>query len=266
MYTLFDIAKTKAYTALKEKTFNDSFDGVIIYVQEISPGGNRLRGIFIHSEAEKGEGATRTILADEGYFATDPNSQEIVLNLGGVTGDQLSEGSTSYVRIESEALVQKFTFGGDLSRIRKFRARRWEMSIGELMQKIKIKKSQHEDFTKYLMDLHMKFSIPFSCIVFGLIGIPLGVQPRRSGKSYGFILGILVVLAYYMLLTSGEILSNNQTIPPVVACWAPNILLMALGIYLLIKVGRESPIRFLQWLTGVVDKVTLKSKGFLKNV
>jgi lipopolysaccharide export system permease protein len=266
MYTLFDIAKTKAYTALKEKTFNDSFDGVVIYVQEISPGGNRLRGVFIHSEAEKGEGATRTILADEGYFATDPNSQELVLNLAGVTGDQLGKGSTSYVRIESEALVQKFTFGGDLSRIRKFRARRWEMSVGELMKKIKLKKSHREDFTKYLMDLHMKFSIPFSCIVFGLIGIPLGVQPRRSGKSYGFILGILVVLVYYILLTSGEILSNNRTLPPAVACWAPNILLMALGIYLLIKVGRESPIRFLQWLIGVVERVTLKSKGFLKNV
>jgi lipopolysaccharide export system permease protein len=266
MYTLFDIAKTKAYTALKEKTFNDSFDGVVIYVDKISPGGNRLWGIFIHSEAEKGEGATRTILADEGYFATDPNSQELVLNLAGVTGDQLGESSTSYVRIESEALVQKFTFGGDLSRIRKFRARRWEMSVGELMKKIKLKKSHHEDFTKYLMDLHMKFSIPFSCIVFGLIGIPLGVQPRRSGKSYGFILGILVVLVYYILLTSGEILSNNQTLPPAVACWAPNILLMALGIYLLIKVGREFPIRFLQWLIAVVERVTLKSKGFLKNV
>lgn len=266
MYTLFDIAKTKAYTALKEKTFNDSFDGVVIYVDKISPGRNRLRGIFIHSEADKGEGATRTILADEGYFATDPNSQELVLNLAGVTGDQLSESSTSYVRIESEALVQKFTFGGDLSRIRKFRARRWEMSVGELMKKIKLKKSYHEDFTKYLMDLHMKFSIPFSCIVFGLIGIPLGVQPRRSGKSYGFILGILVVLVYYILLTSGEILSNNQTLPPAVACWAPNIVLMALGIYLLIKVGRESPIRFLQWLIAIVERVALKSKGFLKNV
>lgn len=140
------------------------------------------------------------------------------------------------------------------------------MSVGELMKKIKLKKSHHEDFTKYLMDLHMKFSIPFSCIVFGLIGIPLGVQPRRSGKSYGFILGILVVLVYYILLTSGEILSNNQTLPPAVACWAPNILLMALGIYLLIKVGREFPIRFLQWLIAVVERVTLKSKGFLKNV
>jgi lipopolysaccharide export system permease protein len=215
--TLFNIAKTKAYTALKERTFNDSFDGVVIYVDKIPPRGKKLGGIFIHIEGTKGEEAARTILAKEGYVVTDPNSQEIVLNLTGVTGDQVVKGSKSYGRIESEALIQKLTFGGNLSRIRKFRARRWEMSIGELKKKIQFKKSQGEDYTKYLMDLHMKFSIPFACIVYGLIGIPLGIQPRRSGKSYGFILGILVIMAYYILLTSAEMLSNKGTLPPVLA-------------------------------------------------
>ena len=264
--TLFDIAKTKAYAALKERTFNDSFDGVVIYVDKIPPRGNTLGGIFIHIEGKKGEEATRTILAREGYVVTDPNSQEIVLNLTGVTGDQVVEGSKSYGRIESEVLIQRLTFGGNLSRVRKFRARRWEMSIGELKKKIKFKKLHGEDCTKYLLDLYMKFSIPFSCIVFGLIGIPLGVQPRRSGKSYGFILGIFVVLAYYILLTSAEILANKGTLPPVLTSWIPNIVLMGLGIYLLVKVGNESPIRFLQWLIKIVEAITLGPKRFFKNV
>ena len=264
--TLFDIAKTKAYTALKERTFNDSFDGVVIYVDKIPPRGNTLGKIFIHLEGKKGDEATRTILAKEGYVVTDPNSQEIVLNLTGVTGDQVVEGSNSYGRIESEVLIQRLTFGGNLSRVRKFRARRWEMSIGELKKKIKFKKKHGEDCTKYLLDLYMKFSIPFSCIVFGLIGIPLGVQPRRSGKSYGFILGIFVVLSYYILLTSAEILANKGTLPPVLTSWIPNIVLMGLGIYLLVKVGNESPIRFLQWLNKIVEAITSGPRKFFKNV
>ena len=266
MNTLFDIAKTKAYTALKERTFNDSFDGVVIYVDKIPPKGNTLEGIFVHIEDKKGEEGTRTILAKEGYVVTDPNSQEIVFNLTGVTGDQVVEGSKSYGRIESEALIQRLTFGGDLSKIRKFRARRWEMSVGELKKKIKTKKLQGGNYTKYLLDLHMKFSIPFACIVFGLIGIPLGIQPTRSGKSYGFILGILVVLVFYILLTSAEILANKGTLPPALASWTPNIVLMALGTYLLVKVGNESPIRFLQWLNTIMETITLGSKRFFKNV
>jgi lipopolysaccharide export system permease protein len=264
--TLFDIAKTKAYTALKERTFNDSFDGVVIYVDRISPRGNTLGGIFVHIEDKKGEEGTRTILAKEGHVVTDPHSQEIVLNLTGVTGDQVAEGSKFYGRIESEALIQKLTFGGDFSKIRKFRARRWEMSLGDLKKKIEIKKSQGVDYTKYLLDLHMKFSIPFACIVYGLIGIPLGIQPRRSGKSYGFILGLLVVLAYYILLTSAEILSNKGKLPPVLASWTPNFVVMALGIYLLVKVGNESPVSFLQWLNKILETITSGSKRFFKDV
>ncbi len=239
---------------------------MVIYVDKIPPRGNTLEGIFVHIEDKKGEEGTRTILAKEGYVVTDPNSQEIVFNLTGVTGDQVVQGSKSYGRIESEALIQRLTFGGDLSRIRKFRARRWEMSVGELKKKIKTKKLQGGNYTKYLLDLHMKFSIPFACIVFGLIGIPLGIQPTRSGKSYGFILGILVVLVYYILLTSAEILANKGTLPPVLASWTPNIVLMALGTYLLVKVGNESSIRFLQWLNTIMETITLGSKRFFKNV
>ena len=266
-YVLFEIAKTKAYTALKERTFNDSFDGIVIYIDKTPLRGKKLERIFIHSEdKQEAEGESKTILAKEGYVATNPNSHEIILHLIGVTGDQMSKEGKSYARIESDALVQRLTFGGNLSRIRGFRARDWEMSIGELRTKIKIQKLLHKDYTKQLLEIYRKFSIPFACIAFGLIGIPLGVQPRRSGKSYGFILGILVVLGYYILLTSAETLAYNGTLPPLIASWTPNVILIAIGIYLLVKTANESPIQVLQWLGEIVELVTLKIKKFSKTI
>ena len=266
-YVLFEIAKTKAYTALKERTFNDSFDGIVIYIDKTPLRGKKLERIFIHSEdKQEAEGESKTILAKEGYVTTNPNSHEIILHLIGVTGDQMSKEGKSYARIESDALVQRLTFGGNLSRIRGFRARDWEMSIGELRTKIKIQKLLHKDYTKQLLEIYRKFSIPFACIAFGLIGIPLGVQPRRSGKSYGFILGILVVLGYYILLTSAETLAYNGTLPPLIASWTPNVILIAIGIYLLVKTANESPIQVLQWLGEIVELVTLKIKKFSKTI
>jgi len=262
-YVLFEIAKTKAYTALKERTFNDSFDGIVIYIDKTPLRGKKLERIFIHSEGKReAEGESKTILAKKGYVATNPNSHEIILHLIGVTGDQMSKEGKSYARIESDALVQRLAFGGNLSRIRGFRPRDWEMSIGDLRTKIKIKKILHEDYTKQLLEIYRKFSIPFACIAFGLIGIPLGVQPRRSGKSYGFILGILVVLGYYILLTSTETLARNGTLPPLIASWTPNFILIAIGIYLLVKTANESPIQILQWLGEIVELITLKIKKF----
>jgi len=262
-YVLFDIAKTKAYTAFKERVFNDSFDGVVIYVDKITLRGNKLERIFIHSEDKEG-GESKTILAKEGYVGTNPDSQYIAFHLIGVTGDQMPKEGKSYARIESDTLVHKLTFGGNLYRVKGFRTRDWEMSIGELRTKIKILKILHQDYTPQLLEIYRKFSIPFACVVFGLMGIPLGVQPRRSGKSYGFILGIPVVLAYYMLRIFAETVTYNGFIPLLIASWTPNLILMALAIYLLVKTANESPIAILNWLARIMESITLKIKKFSK--
>jgi len=264
-HVLYDIAKTKAYTAVKEGTFNDSFDGIVIYVDKTPLRGKKLRKIFIHSE-DKEESDTKTILAKEGYVATNPDSHEIILHLIGVTGDRISKEGESYTSIESDALIQKLTFGGNLSRIRRFRARDWEMSIGELKAKVKTRKLLHKDYTQQLLEIYRKFSIPFACIVFGLMGIPLGVQPRRSGRSYGFILGIPVVLAYYMLRTLAETFAFNGTLPPLIASWTPNLILMALAIYLLVKTANESPIAILHWSAQIMESITRSIKTFSKTI
>lgn len=201
-------------------------------------------------------------MAKEGYVVTNPDAHEIILHLIGVTGDQMSEEGKSYAKIESDALVQRLTFGEKLSRIRGLRPQDWEMSIGELRTKIKIKKLLHQDYTEQLLEIYRKFSIPLACIVFGLMGIPLGVQPTRSGKSYGFILGILVVMSYYILLTSAEALAFGGILPPLIASWTPNFVLIAIGIYLLVKTANESPTRILQWLGEIMESITLKIKKF----
>jgi lipopolysaccharide export system permease protein len=117
-----------------------------------------------------------------------------------------------------------------------------------------------------LLEIYREFSISFACIVFGLMVIPLGVQPRRSGKSYEFILGIFVVMGYYVLLTSAETFAYNGMLPPLTASWAPNLILIAIGIYLLVKTANESPIEILHRLDQIVGSITLKIKKISKTI
>ena len=115
------------------------------------------------------------------------------------------------------------------------------------------------------VELHKRYAIPFACIVFALIGVPLGIQPRRSGRSHGFIFTILIFLAYYVSLTASEIFAVRHTIPPFLAGWAPNFLFGGLGVYLLIKAANESPFRPSEWVNEAIDTIQLKWKGFLKD-
>jgi lipopolysaccharide export system permease protein len=139
------------------------------------------------------------------------------------------------------------------------------MSIDEIKEKIKKMKIKGEDTTGQEVELHKRYAIPFACIVFGLIGVPLGIQPRRSARSYGFILGIFILMTYYISLTASEILAIKKTIPAFLAGWAPNFLFCGLGVYLLVKTAKESPFKPLVWLTEGLDFIQRKWKGLFEN-
>jgi lipopolysaccharide export LptBFGC system permease protein LptF len=101
-----------------------------------------------------------------------------------------------------------------------------------------------------LVELHWKFAIPFGVFIFGLVGLPLGVQRTQSGRSWGFVLCAFIFLFYYVLYCFGKNLGTSGIISPSLAAWFPNIILGALGVYLLVKTARESPL----WILTLGDK------------
>jgi lipopolysaccharide export system permease protein len=115
------------------------------------------------------------------------------------------------------------------------------------------------------VEIHKRYAIPFTCIVFALIGVPLGIQPRRSGRSYGFILSILILLAYYISVTVSEILAMRRTVPPLLAGWTPNLLFTGLAIYLFVKAANESPSKPVVWLAAALDLIQQKWKGLVED-
>jgi len=100
--------------------------------------------------------------------------------------------------------------------------------------------------SKYLVEYHKKFAIPFACLIFILVGAPIGVRAKRGG--YGFAMGLstLVFVFYYMALTGGEDLADRRYLPPWLAMWLANIVFLLLGIWLFNRASRDSPTRKLK--------------------
>ena len=64
-----------------------------------------------------------------------------------------------------------------------------------------------------VVEIHKKFSIPAACLVFGLVGMPLGLTSRRSGKGSAFGLALAVIMVYYVFITAGENLAVDREDP-----------------------------------------------------
>ena len=80
-----------------------------------------------------------------------------------------------------------------------------------------------------LFEIQKKFSIPFACLVFGLVGLALGASNRRDGKLASFVVGLAVIFGYYVLLWLGQSMLRGHLIPPWLGAWAPNIIIGGVG-------------------------------------
>ena len=96
------------------------------------------------------------------------------------------------------------------------------------------------------VEYHKKFSIPFACFVFGLIGVPLGLVVKQSGKMVGFGIGLGLVLVYYLLLQVGQDTGRSGALPPGFAIWLPNLVIGLLGLGFALRVILEGKLEMRQ--------------------
>ncbi|MBN1560595.1 LptF/LptG family permease [candidate division KSB1 bacterium] len=115
---------------------------------------------------------------------------------------------------------------------------------------------------RLMVEVHKKYSIPFACIVFVLIGAPLGIMARRGSLAVAGGVAFIFFLLYWASLIGGEELADNQFISPFWAMWTANIICGACGIYLIFYSIHEAT--FIDWdrLNGFM-KVVLYKKNSL---
>jgi LPS export ABC transporter permease LptG/LPS export ABC transporter permease LptF len=91
----------------------------------------------------------------------------------------------------------------------------------------------------FLIEFHRRFALPTACLVLALVGIPLGLSSKKSGKSGGFVLTILLVFAYYVVSLIGVSLARQGTVAPWFGAWLSDFVFLGLGIFLLWQAERR---------------------------
>ncbi|MGP0630413.1 LPS export ABC transporter permease LptF [Nitrospina sp. 32_T5] len=235
---VYDIVRTRANIDIKPNVFNKDFEGLTVFVND-KEGSHELRGIFISHNAAEND--AKIILADEGTIVSDPKNYRIHLQLRNGSIHDANKPGTRYQIIK----FQRYDLNLDLPTAGKMREsgifKHKDKSVADLWQLIQEKKKAGQPTQFEEVELSKKFSIPFTCLLFGLIGGPLGIKSSRSGKSGGFVVAVAIILIYYVGLISGQNLGKGGEIPALLSVWIPNIVLFFFTTYVLYKVHREIP-------------------------
>ncbi len=91
----------------------------------------------------------------------------------------------------------------------------------------------------YRIEFHNRIALPTACLVLAMVGIPLGLSSKKSGKSGGFVLTILLVFVYYFISLIGVSLAKQGRVSPVFGAWLANLVFFAAALFLLWQAERR---------------------------
>jgi len=239
---VYDLS-AKFTLGISERVFTD-YSGLILYVNEKPTGSSELRGILVFDEKE----AKRplTVFARKGEIIDDPESLKISLQLTDGSFHLLSDDFQTYqeATFESSNITVDLSdylepLGAKPTRVKDMNIAELKDLIWRLNQRTVLDARGLSDLRRVQVLYYQKFALPFACIVFGLMAVPLGIQPPKSSRFRGFVLSLLVFLSYFALMTVAEVVGKRGGLPPMLAVWSPNLLMGGLGIMLLVRAAQE---------------------------
>jgi LPS export ABC transporter permease LptG/LPS export ABC transporter permease LptF len=239
------LAATRLTAEIQPRVFEESFPNAILYVGDVIPGPVvRWKKVFMadlrppeqrRSGARESGDAPPVTIAEEAIAIADPANNRIQLSMkNGSThelGREPTEDYNSFFPSGEQALEAQKREGvraaafSELDTVPLYRRIR-ELAPGESADA--------------RLEFHQRLALPWACLLFALVGMPLGVSTRRSGKSSAFVLTVAVAFLYWISLITLIGLARQGSLPVPLAVWTPNALFALAGILLLVFLERPS--------------------------
>ncbi len=278
---------------IEPRVFHEQLPNVLLYLRDADTDTGEWRDVLFFDSSDPGE--ERLTLAQRGRMLTagvdarattgEMADVEQWIRLEDVVTHQFSKTDPETYRINrtrSQLFRPELGGGGTL----RFRLGMGERETGELVRflrggELSVREGTESSFDDgdveverrhAAVELNKRLAIPFACVVFAFLALPLGVGSRSGGRGRGFVISIGVVLAYYFLSNQGEMMAMEGKVPPWLGIWLPNIVLMAIALFLMTKMDRwlgerekaEGPIsRIVTWVRDLGSSSKTEGGGRL---
>jgi len=221
---------------IQPRVFYEGFPKIVLYVQDVksAQGAAVWKGVFMADLSDASN--PKITLAKEGVVVSEGPDR---LHL------HLSDGSEHETDPKDADHYQIITFQQtDIPIELPSAANKADESIpaSVMATNALLHKASHSDPVSarwYLIEFHRRFALPTSCLVLALVGIPLGLSSKKSGKSGGFVLTILLVFTYYVISLVGISLARQGRVSPWFGAWIADLSFLALAIFLLFRAEKR---------------------------
>jgi lipopolysaccharide export system permease protein len=242
----FEVARSRAYYHLRAHEFNDTFKGLVLYVERTVPELQRLEGIFI---ADTRSGVSQVITAQAGELLLQPEAMRVLLRLEHGTIHRYAPPSKRYHLLQFGHYDVTLDLDTQLARQARDEVRPRELFPSQFYAEIERRRALGRNPRDLILFWHKLFALPFACIIFAGLGPALGVVHPKSGRSAGYVLGLAAIFVYYFFVTASDALAEEMhVLPAFLAAWFPNVCMGGITLLLLRRTARDAPPLDVAWL------------------
>jgi len=246
---VYQLLSEKIDKGIRAHTFTEAFGDVVVHVEKIDKNSGEWQNVWVSDM--RGVDNPVITMASTGSMKSDINNMMVSI--------VLSNGSLHRPSTDNAQIVQFDNYLINISLSppdsKATRLKRTSLPMSGLLKEAKLIKENTEHKRRLLIEYHKRLVLPIGCLMISLIGLPLGLQARPGKKAIGIPAGLAIFVLYYILLTIGKTLAEEDMLPIPVAMWTPNILFFFLAIYWIIQVANERPL-IPELITGIFRIIT----------
>ena len=234
---LYEVATKNPMALFQTDQVIDQFPGRKIYVGR--KDGNKLENIIVFETNETAL-PIRVTSARLGLLETDLANQRILLHLKDARYQQRDESDPLDLRKMHDGIsLAEGTLPISLSELyEKTRSSgRSAMSLHDLLDLLQRGNPFQQSFSR--TEINRRLSVPFACLAFALVGVPLAVAAHRRETSVGYGLSIVIAFAYFVFMILADTLRVTPAARPELLLWLPNVLFIGLGLFMFRRLARH---------------------------
>lgn len=220
-----DLLASQASFQVQPRVFDERFPKTVLYVNDISASGTHWHGVFL-AEAGQESGASLT-LAEDAIVIAEAKQGKLELHMRGGATHEVSRQDPDHYSVTDFGQSDLPIEVSGLVSVQERKLSNAERRTGDLLW------DNSASWREARVEFQRRLAFPAACLVFALVAVPLGSQPRRGGRAAGTLLSVLLIAAYYSLSVMGAGMARSGKLSPWLGIWLANIVLTVLAIILL---------------------------------
>ena len=224
------LIKDQLVLALDSGVFNEPLPNMMIYVPDPKEK-RKFQGVFISDQRDPKK--PLIVVAQSYQVIKDPQRNKFGVRLFEGAIHQIPPDLDEYHQV----VFSTYDFWLKIP-IRSY-GNATRMSYDQIIDLLNKKDWKDSGLLRRLMEHYKDLGFPVAVLLLGMLGLPVGIVSRRSGRAGGFAIGVAIILGFYLLNVFGEFLVTTRAVHPFVGAWFPNAMTLLAVIVMYIRASRK---------------------------